>query len=829
MRKNTQQLIDRAVFETLEGRQLQSATILLQHGVLNVTVDANTPSTIKVQESTKGNTVNVYADGTSASFKLSQVKSVSLTGSTQSDYIYVDPHLGLSAQIAGNGGNDTIWGGAGLDHITTGAGNDLIHGHGVISTGSGNDTVWGSNQGDTINCGSGNDLVVGGTASNVINGGAGLDTLIAGPGSDKITAGTGDNVLYGSGGATTLTGGTGADTIYGGTGPNVIVLNSTTTVVHAQTANTVRKGPSYPVIAAPATPPASPPVAPPVVAPVAPPASPPVASPAGSTGNGPTAVITQLENSIIAGEGVEVNAINSTNTVGSALTTLYKWDFGDPGSQYNDLTGWNAGHVYSNPGTYTITLQLTDSAGNISTATSQVTVNADNRTIIYVDTNGSDSNTGLSPSQAVKTADEAFALAGNSTEILFCRGETFTIDTTLWIKGNDQTVGAYGAGANPVLMFAPTDGATATIYVGTNCANTTIENLTFDSPNAVTTGEAGDLNDYAVWAGGTNLVVSGNTFDNVEDAVNGTKQPSGVIVQNNSAPLIKGMRGYLCWVDGNNWSILGNTVVNSTRAHDVRVNGSDVVGVLIADNNLTKQYPSDDPGEATKDTVDVRIGAYVYVAQNVLSDSPCGISPSPGQTTSQIASWVVFDGNFINNGQLDVDEVGQHVMIRNNVLNITGTGQITVGPTGTTVPGDVVTDLTITHNTGINTGQDGEFITVSSEPAPGSITIDHNVYSAPNLRLGYGWDSAVWINAPDMTGFASITDNIWPTSTTLVPNVVNYFAGATTATGYVTEQGWNSLTNVSNDQYSDEAMPTGNYQLTINGVTAGATNVALAA
>jgi hypothetical protein len=537
----------------------------------------------------------------------------------------------------------------------------------------------------------------------------------------------------------------------------------------------------------------------------------------------PGPVITQLQSTVIAGEGVEVNAIKSKLSVGSPLTARYKWDFGDPGSAYNNLTGFSAGHFYSKPGTYTITLELTDSAGNTSSATSQVAVNADRRSVIYVDNHGSDDGTGFSTEHPVKTAGRAFALAASNTSILFHRGQTFPIQSTLWLKGHDQLVGAYGAGDKPVLMFAPVDGSQAIIFVGGQSYNITVENLTFDSPNGVTSGPADDLSFYAVWAGGTNLVVIGNTFNNIEDAVNGTKQPSGVIVQDNAAPLLKGMRGYLSWVDGNNWSILGNTVINTTRAHCVRVNGEDVECVLIANNNLTKQYPADDPGEAQKTTIDTRIGSYVYIVNNVLSASTTSISPSPGQTADQQANWVVYEGNYINNGQLAIDEVAHHVLIRHNVLNITATGQIVVNAAATIVPGASISDITITGNTGINTGQDGEFINVFGEPAPGSITITHNVYSGPGVRFGYGWDSAVYINAPDTKGFASIAHNIWPAPhSPLQPDAVNWFAPS----GYVTRQQWNSLPNVHNDQFSDEALPPGKFQLTINGVTAGAVNVA---
>jgi hypothetical protein len=834
MTHNTQWAIAKAVLETLEGRQYMSAaTIGLNNGVLSMQADPNTASTLKVVLSADKSSVTATTGDQNQTFKFSQLKSLVLTGSTGDDYIYVDPGLNLPAQIKANGGNDTIWGGSGLDNIDGGNGNVQIHAHGVITTGSGDDSVWGSNQGDTITAGSGTDLIVCGNGNNVVYGGSGHDTLIGGAGNDHIVAGSGTTVIYGGMGDDTLIGGIGHDTIYGGGGNDMIAVNSTTTVLHADSTDVAVAGTMYHRKSSPTkTTPAPTPVKAPAPAPVTSASPVPTPAPAAPTTNsgGLKPVITQLETTVIAGEGVNVNALTSVIPTGTVLTTTYKWDFGDPGSKYNVLPGWNAGHVYDKAGTYTITLTMTDSAGHVATKTSQVTVAADTRPVIYVDTNGSDSNSGASPSQAVKSIGEAFALAGSNTKIELKRGETFPVTSTLWLKGNDQAVEAYGTGASPVLMFAPLDASEVTIFVGSQATNITIQDLTFDSPNAVTSGPADTINDFAIWAGGTDLVVRGNTFNNVEDAVNGTQQPTGVIVQENSAPLLKGMRGYLCWVDGNNWSIIGNTVVNTTRAHCVRVNDSDVVGVLIADNNLTKQYPADDPGEAQKTTVNVRIGNYVYIANNVLNGSTVSISNSPGQTIDQTVNWVVLDGNTINNAQLTVNEVAHHVMIRNNVLNITGTGQIAITPTSADIPGAVLTDLTISHNTGINTGQDGEFINVFSQPAPGSIAIDHNVYSAAGIRFGYGWDSAVWINAPDLTGFASITDNIWPTSNNLkTPGVVNYFAGAATATGYLTEQGWNSLPGVSNDQYSNEALPSGSYQLTLNGVTAGALTVAKAA
>ena len=534
------------------------------------------------------------------------------------------------------------------------------------------------------------------------------------------------------------------------------------------------------------------------------------------------AVLTAMQTSVTTGEAINVSAIQSTLNHGSPLTADYRWDFGDPAGQHNSLIGFNAGHVYDQAGIYTITLTLTDDNGAISTATTQATIAADTRVAYYVDgINGSDANSGISPDHPLKTVDKGFSLFGSNTEIFLCRNQVYPVTTTLWFNGHDQLLGAYGVGTAPSLMFAPVDGSQAILFVGTDCWNITIQDLAFDSPNAVTAGPADDLNSYAVWAGGSNLVVRRNTFLNVGDAINGTLQPQGVVVENNQAPLLKGVRGYLTWVDGSGWTITGNQMTNTTRAHCVRINDDDVVGVLVSGNDLTKQYPDDDEAEAQKTTVDTRIGHFVYVTNNLLHSSTFAISPSPGQTPDQQATWVVYANNYVDGAQLVIDEVGHHVMIRDNVFNISGTGQIAVTPSG---PFGTIEDLMIFNNTGINTGTDGNFINVFGSAPAGSILLSSNAYLAPNLRIGYGWDSAVWINAVDTKGFSLIVHNIWPGTHrgSPSPNAVNYLSKV----GFMTTQSWDSLFNVRNDKFTDLSLPKTGYLLHYDGVTAGARSVA---
>jgi hypothetical protein len=60
---------------------------------------------------------------------------------------------------------------------------------------------------------------------------------------------------------------------------------------------------------------------------------------------------------------LHVNALRFPLASGTPLTARYDWDFGDPGSKYNTLTGFNAAHVYEGPGKYTVKLTVTDETG----------------------------------------------------------------------------------------------------------------------------------------------------------------------------------------------------------------------------------------------------------------------------------------------------------------------------------------------------------------------------------------------------------------------------------------------------------------------------------
>lgn len=99
-----------------------------------------------------------------------------------------DDHLNIG-KGGSDGGSDggldipaLVFGGAGDDHITTGAGNDIVIG------GAGN---------DHLNGRGGNDVLSGGAGKDKVDGGHGLDVLIGGIGKDKLKGDKGDDLLIG--------------------------------------------------------------------------------------------------------------------------------------------------------------------------------------------------------------------------------------------------------------------------------------------------------------------------------------------------------------------------------------------------------------------------------------------------------------------------------------------------------------------------------------------------------------------------------------------------------------------------------------------------------
>lgn len=520
----------------------------------------------------------------------------------------------------------------------------------------------------------------------------------------------------------------------------------------------------------------------------------------------PTPIITLLGASGGSGpHAVYVHALDSTLVSGTVLTARYQWDFGDPGSKYDQLVGWDAGHIYNNPGTYTITLTLTNQAGYTRMLTTTVTIAPPSYRTIYVDSvAGNDHNGGLSPSQPIKTVSRLMQLVGNNTQILFHAGETFNVNSSIDLPYQNMLIGSYGAGADPVMMRYAGVGTSVFSFLASS-ANIVVQNLTFDSPYVPVKNIADKPPADGIFPAGVNIAIRDCEFLNLDCAINEERNPQGTIVQDCTAPDPTGLRGCFIWGQGTDQVYLGNTVANSTREHIIRTVW--VVRELIADNNLTNlDRTSVDPNDFAKGVIDVHRGSYAYVSDNYTYGGELRVGPrnGPAYVPGDTTQWCVVEGNHTFGHEVEIYPGTYHVMFRNNVFTENNDACVNIAPGD--AGGDYITDVTFANNTGITTSVGGKMFDIEAGGRPNSITLINNLWIAPNIIPGMNGSAAVYIHGNNPSVIAESEHNVWQ-----MPSKFNAYADHginyvwpywLPPHGYYTPQAWNALPMVSDDMFS---------------------------
>jgi PKD repeat protein len=501
--------------------------------------------------------------------------------------------------------------------------------------------------------------------------------------------------------------------------------------------------------------------------------------------------------------GINVDALSSKLVVGTPLTAEYQWDFGDPGTQFDTMTGFNASHVYDTPGTYTITLTVTNQDGGVASATQQVMIAASTRKQIFVDSvDGSDSNPGTQ-AQPLQSFAQAVTKIGNNTEILFHAGETFNVLAGVEIAATNVVIGSYGSGANPVLNRIK--GVGSGTFATWNTSNgVTFQNLTFDSPYGVGPNDAAPKTGVnGIDLAGQNMVVRNCTFLNIDDAINENGNPTGVLIQNNNAPLATGLRGYFVWGQGAQSVIVGNNVANSTREHVVRM--VDMNEVTVEGNtfaNLDRQNV--DSGDYSKGCIEMHVGSYAYIADNVITDGDIRLGPLGlwGESPSDSTDWCVIKDNQLTGTDIYVNSGTHHAMVEGNVItNDSSQGIAISGPDSENRTSQ---DITVTHNTGIDNGTTGSFLYVAGYVD--GITLTNNLWVAPNVGSSV---FAVYVGSGDLSSFTTIGNNIWPAQTENA-----------TSNGPETDSQWNANSQVQNDTFETVDLQD-TYQTTLGSLLVG--------
>lgn len=517
---------------------------------------------------------------------------------------------------------------------------------------------------------------------------------------------------------------------------------------------------------------------------------------------------------------IHLHALDVPLASGTPITAKYEWDFGDPAGRFNTLIGWNAAHVYDKPGRYVVQLRIKTESGAEQSFRGTLTVVPDSRRTIYVDPAGRDDNDGLSPDRPLRTVEGAAKAMASDIKILFRRGQTFDAGRTVDVRGSNVLIGAYGEGDRPVLMSVAGKGNIFSIDA--RARGVVIEQLTFDTRGAGDTNDARNANGQlptpnkmwgkigvsAVFARGTNIVVRDCRFLNVDDAINASGRPNGLLVADNVAPLETGLRGYFVWLQNSDTTIVGNRVANSTREHIVRSSSEQTQRVLIAHNHFTNAARKEDPDDIGKTTINLRACQYGYAARNELAGGPVAMGPSLDQPVNYLADSIVIEANRFNKNSLQIYPNTRRLFVRNNTFSKEDSEQILVRTReedrkGGTVGVDerYVMDLWFVNNTGVNNSPRGKFIKVDGPPPKGAIVIANNLYVAPNLNPAKDFAAGMQVMAGDLSGFKRIAGNVWPGVRGKTFAGVNYVRAGLNNAGFVTNDAWGKLSEVRDDWF----------------------------
>lgn len=153
--------------------------------------------------------------------------------------------------------------------------------------------------------------------------------------------------------------------------------------------------------------------------------------------------------------GYTVERFSGFNSTATGDVMRWDWSFGD--GSYG--IGPEVAHVFGAPGTYTVTLSVTDDLGDVGSTTTSVTIAALPGSDYYVAASGSDSNDGKSPSTPWATLDKAFSTLnsqkGVPPRIFLNRGDSFVWPDNSRVPA-PAILDAFGSGALPVITMGTT-------------------------------------------------------------------------------------------------------------------------------------------------------------------------------------------------------------------------------------------------------------------------------------------------------------------------------------------------------------------------------------
>jgi len=334
--------------------------------------------------------------------------------------------------------------------------------------------------------------------------------------------------------------------------------------------------------------------------------------------------------------------------------------------------------------------------------------------------------------------------------------------------------------------------------------------VTFDSNRPVVGTVANKNNTIGIWARGKNIAVRNCTFLNTSDAINANSQPQGLLVQDNTAPLATGIRGYFLWYEGEDGVVLGNTVANSTRERPMRMNAYN--RVLIAYNDFTDlDRTSVDPSDGSKGSLWAMEGENVYIAHNdlhgILQTGPnFGINPITGRVggNAERTRNLVVEANTLDSATRILHGVTDSIF-RNNIAVVSKVPAFCLEAYSSDYQRQVENTI-FANNTVINNTTIGSFMLLNG--AAKGLQLLNNLYVANNLATGAGHSGGIISYTGDVSQFSKISGNVWSE-----PNISWYDKGKHYLwptwfdnRGQIDAAEWEAFANVQNDVFSSVSL-----------------------
>ncbi len=505
----------------------------------------------------------------------------------------------------------------------------------------------------------------------------------------------------------------------------------------------------------------------------------------------PQPQITISDTNGMAPFAVHVHAVNSSLGGGTAISARYEWEFGDPNGRHNTLVGFNAAHLYEQAGSYTITLRITNTNGEVAVATRTVQVQPDTRRKLYVAPWGSDTNSGLNEDNPFRTVEKAFNTQQNDTAILIQRGASYALSHNHSVAFNNVRIGTWGSGGRPKLKWVGSLGFHSIMSSTAQARDVVIQDIVFASDwPADSTRDIVD----AIRPSGEAITIDHCRFLDVSLAVNTNSRPNKLLVMDCETEEIG---AYFVWGDGDDHVYVNNSVAGSHFEHCIRLAHLD--RVLITGNTLA----NDD-----KRSIWATHGTYIYISNNEIDTGRVTIGPNPyaGHTTSG-PKWSVVEGNVIEKltgGTTPVEVFAgtSQTMVRNNVIRAAYIPAITIAGYDSST-NMRPTDVFIYNNTGINETYIGRFLSTSDGAE--RISVRNNLFSATNLITGDSRTANVYVDDDSLASFTDIARNVWaePAQFNWVSDGYHYIWPLwSNAQGYQNPNEWDNFSVVSKEAYA---------------------------